>query len=352
MIDDWIFLCVLVGNDFLPTLQSLDVREDAIYRLITLYKKCVHKTGNYLTDSGTIALEGLEIIMQELGEVEDKIFADRHKNELRHNVEDMLRRINIAQTSMGSNVLPSHDNLGSEENPRTDKDEAEVLDEVRLQEVGFKERYYESKFNDQPDNASVLQSIANQYAEGLCWVLQYYYRDCASWQWFYPHHYAPFASDFTNIKKLSQTFSKGAPLKPFEQLMSVFPAASHQQLPPLFGKLMTDPKSQIVDFYPLDFKLDLNGKAFACEGVALLPFVEEQRLLNVIEPFQSELTPEENQRNQLGHNRLYTRFGSFAFQLLNKIYEVENDMEKEFLISIDGIRGSVLMAEENAPEGW
>ena len=45
---------------------------------------------------------------------------------------------------------------------------------------------------------------------------------------------------------------------------------------------MTNEGSPIIDFYPLDFKIDLNGKKYAWQGVALLPFVDESRLLSAL----------------------------------------------------------------------
>merc|ERR550532_513519 len=81
-IDDWVFMCFFVGNDFLPHLPSLEIREGAIDRLVKLYKKAVLKTGGYLTDAGFVNLERVQLVMADLGEAEDEIFKQRRQTDM------------------------------------------------------------------------------------------------------------------------------------------------------------------------------------------------------------------------------------------------------------------------------
>lgn len=381
-LDDWVFMCFFVGNDFLPHLPSLEIREGAIDRLVRLYKNAVRKTGGYLTDSGVVALERVQLIMQELGEVEDQIFKKRREDELdfrRRNKEKKkrMRRTNdkpryipggmFSPTPLGRGSSPAvmsnvrqeaanmrRQNFSSQSGGRNyesvnaadalkammrndspesrgqkrqaaemDEDsDPEPEDEVKLWEDGWKDRYYKSKFDVDDDDIAFRHQVAKHYVRGLCWVLRYYYQGCASWKWYFPYHYAPFASDFVSIAELSNDFEKDTePFKPLEQLMGVFPAGSKQHVPPTWQDLMTDPESPIIDFYPVDFKIDLNGKKYAWQGVALLPFVDEKRLWKALDMVYPDLTPAEKKRNIRGNDRLFVHSHNKAHSFLEAIYE-------------------------------
>lgn len=183
-----------------------------------------------------------------MSDVEAKLQASKNS------IEQMLRPQNESQ-----NRKRTHDQISKEENEE-EQEEEEPNDEVRLWENGFKDRYYESKFDVSPDNLQFRYNVALQYVRGLCWVLKYYYQGCASWKWYFPYHYAPFASDFVNITGLSTQFEKNTiPFNPLEQLMGVFPAASSSHVPEPWRNLMSDPvnKKKTKSFNPLKFYFSL-----------------------------------------------------------------------------------------------
>lgn len=399
-IDDFVFMCFFVGNDFLPHLPSLSIRDGSIDQMLSLYVEILPTLDDYLTNCGTTNLTQVEHFLEYLGGIEDQVFKNRLEREskkrteleeMRHqddgkggkggekgggkgteNPEQMgsdlagpptqkKRSTPAPAASQASDTNAWHaqllaqsfsmdlDNLDSnaaqggqkessleppkqKEKPKSGKfvdrefhqclrdrlsnrqDLGEAMaDTVRLGEgPHWKQRYYFEKFKvKQDDLVDFLQRIRKAYVEGLCWVLVYYYQGCASWTWFYPYHYAPFASDLIGCSTLKcgdpTYFQMGTAFMPFQQLMSVLPPTSAEEagIPPPMRELMKQPFSPLIDFYPVDFGLDLNGKRFTWQAVILLPFIDEPRLVRILAPLLKTLVPNEKIRNRRGQELVF-----------------------------------------------
>jgi 5'-3' exoribonuclease 2 len=206
----------------------------------------------------------------------------------------------------------------------------EEPDHVRLGENGWKDRYYQAKMQATPaTQVDIIRGMVVEYVRGLIWVCRYYFEGCCSWGWFYPYHYAPFASDLVDLASISTEFDIGKPFKPFSQLMGVLPAASSHALPVAYAPLMSDKDSPIIDFYPEDFELDMNGKRFTWQAVALLPWIDANRLLEQTEMLEYTLTAEEKRRNSINEEEIYVNASHpLAKQFLELEEREDEDTEK------------------------
>lgn len=191
----------------------------------------------------------------------------------------------------------------------------------------WKDNYYEEKLHFSYFDNESLEEMTRNYCEGLQWVLYYYYRGCASWGWFYHYYYSPLVSDVRKGIREKFTFNLGMPFRPFDQLMGVLPERSKQLVPPALRDLMTDDSSPIKDFYPGNFPLDMNGKKQAWEAVALIPFIDEKRLLDAINSRMPRLTAEEKSRNGFGHALVFKHDPSLQYTYPSSLPSVFPDFQ-------------------------
>ncbi|KAI9822480.1 MAG: hypothetical protein M1827_000199 [Pycnora praestabilis] len=178
------------------------------------------------------------------------------------------------------------------------KEESEKKYQAKFQ--GWKNKYYQEKFEWGLESEEELRKLTENYVQGLQWVLFYYYRGVASWPWFYGYHYSPMISDVKKGLKANLDFQLGQPFRPYQQLMGVLPDRSKSIVPEPYHDLMTNPNSPIIDFYPRDFELDMNGKKMEWEAVVKIPFIDEKRLLPAMKTKDHLLTADERARNEFG----------------------------------------------------
>ncbi|KAJ6820904.1 5'-3' exoribonuclease 2-like [Iris pallida] len=393
IVDDFIFICFLSGNDFLPRLPSLEINEGAIDLLIYVYKQIFTKMGGYLVDTRRmkgknpatyIEVKRLERFILEVGSYEDKIFEKRYK--IQQKRMERLYREKLEERSKNdmdslddSNGTTGNSNmsdiLGSlsqkckiSESDQISKaarcGESDVLentkelrrklkdflrhssdlfkngifdnDKVRLGYPGWKARYYREKFS--ACNSSEIETrrktLVERFVEGLCWVLNYYFVGVCSWSWYYPYYYPPFASDFKGISCSHVQFKVGDPFKPFDQLMAVLPSRSSSALPEIYRNLMDSEDSPIIGFYPEDFVVDTDGKHFTWQGVPKLPFVEEEPLLAATKECERKLMVDEKDRNTFKFDKIYVRDSHILSSEISSLLEIGKDGTKTTMANI------------------
>ncbi|KAG4113476.1 hypothetical protein ERO13_D13G226100v2 [Gossypium hirsutum] len=272
IIDDFIFMCFFVGNDFLPRMPSLDIHEGAMDLLLTVYKQNFKNIGGYLVDmqrindkkGGYIKLKRVEkFILLQADEMEILNLdppMDVTKNSLA-DINDILRNTKDFERNKSDFLKNST-----------------IRDQVRL---GLK-----FSIETDRDIEIMRKEIVQKYTEGLLWVLLYYFSDVPSL------------------------------------------ACAHALLK-LYAKLFTDVDSQIIDFYPTDFEIDMDGKRHAWQGICKLPFIDEERLLSETLRLEKELMPEETERNAEKTDKLSVprHLGSKILRLLPDNQKLHTEAE-------------------------
>lgn len=282
-VQDFVFMCFMVGNDFLPTIPSLAILEGGIESLIDVYKNIFneygHLTRNTRVINNMLNLEALEIFTGTIAQYEKGFLEEKmmHKDKY---IEDLL--LERYTTIIEGKTCVDMDN--------------------------YKKGYYKKKFNVETEDE--IKEICIEYMKGLNWIINYYKHGIPSWKWYYPYFYAPFLSDLCKYVKCYKYVKEEdiKPLTPYEQLMCVLPECSHYLLPSTFSRIL---KPSFPHFFPTDFEIDCSGKRKEWEGIVLLPMVDTNIIGEFYQKHKSKLSEKEHHYNNIGKTFVYKYDGEF-----------------------------------------
>lgn len=295
LVRDYVFICYLLGNDFIPSLSFLKIKEGAVDVLVECYKEAMCKQHNnsiITVDNNctTINLEAFTTFMLVIKNKEDDLMQcvmDNYNNALPRPQKNFNT---IIQNIKSYNPTLTH----KEVQERAVRDFSMDLEEFALRnkfmvdiepskDKKWRNTYYHYIFGS--NSMETIKQACSKYIEGILWTTNYYFDRTASQEWYYHYSYAPCASDLVKflMSQTQDTFNamksnltnKGIEDKKDTkdkydpqhlQLLLVLPPQSKALLPSHLQCIMTDIDKGCLHYYPKDFKVMtfLKNKMWEC----------------------------------------------------------------------------------------
>lgn len=321
---DYTFLTFLSGNDFIPSLPGMKVKEQGLDRSLKIYDEVLKKREkhSYLVEQkdgrSYLNISFFKSILEELGKQEW------------HNLKKLQQRNRMAKyrDKLGPDASEykrylgrlEHASFYSVDNPQYEKyiDQMMAIDYLQPRDV-WKNAYYKHFMGvdgdaDPKEFSGMVRKVAMQYMEALMFCIKYYTEGCPAWGWYYQFRAAPFVSDVQrvlhHIKNANNyfKFELGRPTGPLDQLMLIMPPQASHLLPKKLGALMTDIKSPIIDLYPTEFELDVvQGEKFIY-AEPVLPYQDANRVFELTDPIIKKLPKADRDRNTVSKDVLRFNF--------------------------------------------
>jgi 5'-3' exonuclease len=253
-IKDYIFLCFLLGNDFLPHFPAVNIRTGGIHILLNVYRETMGcDNTKFLTKSdsetatNTIQWKNFHEFVSHIAKTEDSLLMEEHKRrdkaEKRMGYQDQSHsygrnkrneRNNTKSTLQQTDEVLGTDIYKMDELLTLPMKERSVEKYINPFAHDWEYRYYKSLF-DVENTDERRKQICMNYLEGLEWTYNYYTMGCIDWRWCYKYHYAPLFKDLIKyIPHMNTTFLQKKEKQAIEdvvQLCYVLPKANLNLLP-------------------------------------------------------------------------------------------------------------------------
>lgn len=237
LIDDYIFLCFLLGNDFMNHIPSLNLRYGGHDILIQTYSKLQERYDGYF-----------RLIDRNLKDIIHMTFFKEYISELSSLENDMIGKIKMIRYKQYKKIHSEYYN--------DFKDIQKFINEDNKgkSEIGDKclsmENIYRFQYNNTNDKDSVKKMIDNlpilisqnesytkdydsnecsDYMKSLIWTTHYYFNECINWRFNSEYNHGPFIENLSKYLMNSNTkmTRDDKEYTNYEQLSYIFPNDSH-----------------------------------------------------------------------------------------------------------------------------
>lgn len=302
--NDFIVICYLLGNDFLPHFPSIDIKKGGLDMILDSYCDI------YLKNSKSNMIELKDGIVKLNNDMFKELLISLGLKEYEYFTDTLVKYKHFNEKRRCLESDPYLKELWQIENMKNIK----IEDPVKLgysKEDEWKFRYYNHYFNTSENMNETISDTCKNYLEGIVWVTKYYFEECTDWRWQYNYNHAPFISDLgeyfndTSYKFEKVQHHKRDAISPCVQLMSVLPPQCSNELPISYRYLVTDTGSPVIDMFPKKVEIDMLNKDQLWQCIPLVPLLNEMRIIEAIKTYKLKLTEEEEERNKILEDFIY-----------------------------------------------
>ena len=223
---DYILICFMLGNDFLPHFPAINIRTGGINKLLNAYKATVG-IDVVLTDGTQIFWRPFRLFIGYLANLEETYLKDETK------MRDRRGRYALP-TDTAEERYKQFESI-----PTYDRETEKYINPFQNH---WQVRYYKSLFDNQTTDNFRFR-LCDNYMEGLEWCMRYYTTGCPDWRWTYRYNYPPLLIDLMrHVPIVNRSFMpsqvNNEPVHPFVQLCYVLPKTGLHLLPPDLYKII------------------------------------------------------------------------------------------------------------------
>jgi 5'-3' exonuclease len=266
VLDTYVTLCSILGNDFLPHPVTLSLKKGGYEKLLQAARGAWERHEVFILPDGKINFQFLADVLVTLAKSEDndlwKLNEEYLKKRAYENQDDPLDCYPLKNKDPLCKVIYEN------------------------QPNKWRTFYYKHLFHTRMHDTTVIASACRLFTTGVLWVYRYYKRNPKDHAWYYPFSYAPSLRDLANyVSGLTPTEedsiyssfttppSKGF-VHPHVQLLCIMPSESKNILPKQVQRVMQDDNKGCTYMFPNDYDIQTYMKIHLWECTPVLPVLD------------------------------------------------------------------------------